>query len=49
MVNEVVQRIFKGAGKKLPLQINRKKPGAGVDVFVACHAVSAITKSMTRY
>jgi hypothetical protein len=37
MVNEVVQRIFKGAGKQLPSQINRKKPGTGVNVFVAGH------------
>jgi hypothetical protein len=37
MVDEVVQRILKGAGKQLLLQINRKKPGTGVNVFVAGH------------
>jgi len=36
-VEQVVQRMFEGSGKKLPVQINRNKSRAGVDVFVACH------------
>jgi hypothetical protein len=45
----MIERVFEGAREQLPLQVNSKKPEAGVDVFVACHAVSAITKSTTRY
>jgi hypothetical protein len=37
MVDEVVQRVFEGAGEQLTLQINREKPGTGVNVFVARH------------
>ena len=33
----MVQCVFKRAGQELPLQIHRKKPGAGVNVFVARH------------
>jgi len=37
VVDQVIHGMFEGAGKELPLQINGKKPGAGVDVFVARH------------
>jgi hypothetical protein len=37
MIDEVVECELEGAGKKLPLQVNVKKPGAGINVFVASH------------
>jgi hypothetical protein len=37
----VVECVLEGAGKELPLEINRQKTRAGVDVFVAGHAVGA--------
>ena len=41
VVNQVVECVLEGAGKELPLEINRQKTRAGVDVFVAGHAVGA--------
>lgn len=41
MVDVVVERMLEGAGQQLPLQVNGKKSGAGVDGFVACHALSS--------
>jgi hypothetical protein len=48
VIDEVIQCMFEGAGEKLPLQVNGKETGAGVDVFVAGHAVGAIMNSMTQ-
>ena len=48
VIDEVIERVFEGAGKQLPLQVNGKETGAGVDVFVAGHAVGAIMNSMTQ-
>ena len=39
MVEQVIQCVFKGAREKLPLQVQRQKPRAGVDVFVARHSL----------
>ena len=39
VVEQVIQCMFEGARKKLPLQINRNKSRAGVDVFVARHSL----------
>jgi hypothetical protein len=41
VVNQVVECVLEGAGKELPLEINRQKTRAGVDVFVAGHTVGA--------
>ena len=38
VIDQVVQRVFEGAGEQLPLQIDGNKARAGVDVFVARHA-----------
>jgi len=48
VIDAVIERMFEGAREQLPLQVNRKKTRAGVDVFVARHAVGAIMNSMTR-
>ena len=37
VIDQVVHGMFEGAGQKLSLQVDGEKPGAGVDVFVACH------------
>jgi hypothetical protein len=37
VIDQVVQRVFEGAGKQLPLQIDGKEARAGVDGFVAGH------------
>jgi hypothetical protein len=36
------------AGKQLPVQVYGKKTRAGVDVFVARHAIGAIKYLMTQ-
>jgi hypothetical protein len=38
MIEQVIERMFEGAGKQLPLQVNGNETGAGVDVFVTGHA-----------
>ena len=48
MPDEVIQCVFEGAREQLPLQVYGKKTRAGVDVFVARHAVGTIMHSMTR-
>jgi len=48
VIDEVTEGVLEGAGKQLPLQVYGKKTRAGVDVFVARHAVGAIMYSMTR-
>ncbi len=40
VVDEVVGRVFKGAGQSLPFQIDRDKPRAGVDGFVTRMSIS---------
>jgi hypothetical protein len=44
----MVEGVLEAAGEQLPLQVYGKKTRAGVDVFVARHAVGAIMNSMTR-
>lgn len=46
VVVQVIQRMFEGAGEKLPLQVHCKKSRTGVDVFVACHL---LPPSITRH
>lgn len=41
MVDEVVEGMLEAAGKQLALQVNSKETGAGVDGFVASHALSS--------
>lgn len=40
VVDEVIECVFDGAGKKLPLKINGKKSRAGVDMLVTGHGDS---------
>jgi hypothetical protein len=37
VIDEVVQRVFEGAGQELPFEINGNEARAGVDGFVAGH------------
>lgn len=48
VIDEVVEGVLEGAGKQLPLEINRQKSRAGVDGFVARHAVGLYARSMAR-
>jgi hypothetical protein len=40
--------VLEAAREKLPLEINRKETRAGVDEFVARHAVGALTIQLGR-
>ena len=44
VVEQVIQRVLEGAGQQLPLQIDREKSRAGVDVFVAGHPAPLIPR-----
>jgi len=48
VIDEVIEGVFEGAGKQLPMQVDGKKTRAGVDVLVAGHAVGSIAHSMQR-
>lgn len=48
VIDEVIQCVFEAAREQLPLQVYGKETRAGVNVFVARHAVGAIMHSMTR-
>ena len=37
MIDEVIECVFEGAGKQLPLQVYGNETGTGVDVLVAGH------------
>lgn len=44
-VDQVIERVFEGAGQQLPFKIDGKKPRAGVDGFVAGHGENPVCTS----
>lgn len=42
MIDEVIEGVCKGAGKRLPLQVNGNEMGTGVDLFGARHALPPV-------
>jgi len=46
LIHKVIECVLKRAWEELTLQVNGKETRAGVDVFVARHAVGVIAKSM---
>jgi hypothetical protein len=41
VIDEVVERVFEGAGKQLPFEIDGDQARAGVDVLVAGHGIGS--------
>jgi hypothetical protein len=41
VIDEVVQRVFEGAGMQLPFEIDGNEARAGVDVLVAGHGIGS--------
>jgi hypothetical protein len=41
VIDEVVQRVFEGAGQQLPFEIDGNEARAGVDVLVAGHGIGS--------
>ena len=41
VIEQVIQRVFEGAGQQLPRQVDGQEPGAGIDVLVTGHGAGS--------